>query len=571
MLFTSIAAVGAAFLPTAIAQFVPAPTDLKTVAGQYPVRYKEVPQGICETTPNVTSYSGYVDVSPNQHIFFWFFEARNVDPTTAPLTIWLNGGPGDPSMVGLFSDNGPCWVDYDGNLQYNEYSWNNVSNMIYIDQPTQVGLSYAGPINGYVDPDSGFTVTVPGDTCPDYAPADSCGTFSNGNASLTANSTTAAAPNVWMTLQGLMTAFPQYAREGVHLSTESYGGHYGPVFAEYFETQNSAKIAGAHSISLLSLSVGNGWFDPRIQYPAYYNYTVSPGNSYNYKPYDTATAEQVYNLFWGTGNCIDKLNDCNTRQIDEVCSDADNFCYAVESIFDTITGRDEYDIRELSPDPFPYTNFVAYLNTPKVQQAIGAFTNFSYSVTNLGAGTTATAFGTTGDDARELGIIADCQKLLKQGVSILMYHGDADYNCNWLGGAEVAAEINATGWSGAGYQNISTPDDVVHGVVKQAGNYSFVRVYDAGHSVPFYKPLAALTMFERMLKNTDIATGTKAVTAAYRSTGPAKSTYVEGNSTIQLDVVDASCTYDTVTDVPDCSNGTSADTDSRKIKERKRR
>jgi len=181
-------------------------------------------------------------------------------------------------MVGLFSDNGPCWIDYDGFPQYNKYSWNNVSNMIYIDQPTQVGLSYTGPINGYVDPNTGYTVTVPNSVCPDYAPADSCGTYSNGNYSLTANATDAAAPNVWRTLQGFMGAFPQYSRNGVHLSTESYGGHYGPVFAEYFETQNAAKISGAHNISLQSLSVGNGWYDPRIQYPAYYNYvsTVPP-------------------------------------------------------------------------------------------------------------------------------------------------------------------------------------------------------------------------------------------------------------------------------------------------------
>lgn len=295
MLFFKVATASAALvlLPAAVAQFVPAPTDLTSVVGgaNYTVRYKEVPSGICETTPGVKSYSGtrtilkgtywdangvsgYIDVDTNQHIFWWFFEARNVDPSTAPVTIWLNGGPGDPSMVGLFSDNGPCWVDYDGDLRYNKYSWNNVSNMIYIDQPTQVGFSYAGPINGYVDPDSGYTVTVPGMTCPDYAPADSCGTFSNGNLSLTANSTDAAAPNVWKTVQGLMGAFPQYARHGIHLSTESYGGHYGPVFAEYFETQNAANIAGAQKISLQSLSVGNGWYDPRIQYPSYYNYTV---------------------------------------------------------------------------------------------------------------------------------------------------------------------------------------------------------------------------------------------------------------------------------------------------------
>ena len=107
-------------------------------------------------------------MDPHQHIFFWFFEARNVDPTTAPLSIWLNGGPGDPSMVGLFSNNGPCGVDYNGDLTYNKYSWNNVSNMIYIDQPTQVGFSYSETVNGYIDPDTGATIVAPNNTCPDY-------------------------------------------------------------------------------------------------------------------------------------------------------------------------------------------------------------------------------------------------------------------------------------------------------------------------------------------------------------------------------------------------------------------
>lgn len=258
----------ALIVPAALAQFVPAPTDLTTVTGgPYKVRYKQVPSGICETTPGVKSFAGYVDVDDNQHLYFYFIEARNVDPTTAPLTVWLNGGPGDPSLVGLFSNNGPCMIDYNGNVQYNKYSWNNASNMIYIDQPTQTGLSYSVPLNGYIDPVSGYFVTLPSAVCPDYVDPSSCGTFSNGNLSQTANSTPAAAPNVWKTLQGLAGAFPQYARKNVALSTESYGGHYGPVFAEYFETQNAAKIPGAVNVSVNALSVGNGWFDPVIQYP----------------------------------------------------------------------------------------------------------------------------------------------------------------------------------------------------------------------------------------------------------------------------------------------------------------
>lgn len=76
----------------AVAQFVPAPTDLTTKEGYagINVRYKQVPQGICELDPNVKSYSGYADVDDDQHVFWWFFEARNQDPSDAPLTVWVS-------------------------------------------------------------------------------------------------------------------------------------------------------------------------------------------------------------------------------------------------------------------------------------------------------------------------------------------------------------------------------------------------------------------------------------------------------------------------------------------------
>ena len=66
------------------------------------IRYKEPgKEGICETTPGVGSYAGYVDLSPTSHTFFWFFEARQ-NPESAPITLWLNGGPGSDSQIGLF-------------------------------------------------------------------------------------------------------------------------------------------------------------------------------------------------------------------------------------------------------------------------------------------------------------------------------------------------------------------------------------------------------------------------------------------------------------------------------------
>lgn len=66
------------------------------------IRYKQPGlEGVCETTPGVNSYSGYVDLAPDAHTFFWFFEARH-NPAEAPLTVWLNGGPGSDSLIGLF-------------------------------------------------------------------------------------------------------------------------------------------------------------------------------------------------------------------------------------------------------------------------------------------------------------------------------------------------------------------------------------------------------------------------------------------------------------------------------------
>lgn len=35
------------------------------------------------------------------------------------------------SMLGLFQELGPCAVDPKGDLVYNEYAWNNVSNMLF--------------------------------------------------------------------------------------------------------------------------------------------------------------------------------------------------------------------------------------------------------------------------------------------------------------------------------------------------------------------------------------------------------------------------------------------------------
>lgn len=489
--------------PVIAAQFVYAPSDLTSIKSyaNTTVRYKKVTPGICEIDPTIKSFSGYVDISPGEHIFFWFFETRHGDPTQAPLTAWISGGPGSSSMRGLFQENGPCTIDSNGDVHSNPYSWSNKSNMLYIDQPVGVGFSYSSPIQGELGREI--------------------------------NSTVAAAPRFWKTLQGFMGAFPQYSQKEFHLATESYGGHFGPVFSDFIATQNEKNLPRACKIYQKSLLIGNGWYSPLVQFQAHYNFTVSPGNTYDYAPFNESVASQLYLNLYGPGNCVDRLKDCKTRGDDETCRAADGFCVdEVESLYKIHLNRNEFDIRELESHHFLTSFYREYLNDPAVRSAVGVAKNYSGLSDSVIA-----AFEATGDDARDLDTLENVAELIKKDIRVTMYAGDADYNSNWLGGEAVAQQVGlkatAGGFAAAGYMNISTPDQLVHGQVKQSGGFSFVRVYDSGHEVPAYQPLASLAIFERTISGRDIATGRIPTYNCFRTPGPTRSIFRQGNSTIQ--------------------------------------
>jgi vitellogenic carboxypeptidase-like protein len=101
---------------------------------------------------NFTSYSGYftVNETTGSNMFFWYFPAQNGN-ASAPLLLWLQGGPGASSMFGLFSENGPFTVAADGaSLIANPYTWNTEFSLIYIDNPVGAGFSFTQSNSGYV-------------------------------------------------------------------------------------------------------------------------------------------------------------------------------------------------------------------------------------------------------------------------------------------------------------------------------------------------------------------------------------------------------------------------------------
>ncbi|KAI7557489.1 Carboxypeptidase S1, partial [Hortaea werneckii] len=316
----------------ALAQFPPEPEGIKVLRSKFDnnvtISYKET--DICETTPGVHSYAGYVNLPPGSladlgeandypiNTFFWFFEARK-DPLNAPLSIWMNGGPGSSSMLGLFVENGPCFVNPDSNSTYlSDWSWNNEVNMLYLDQPVQVGLSYDGLQNVTLDLLEG-DVTLLNDTdpIPEQNSTFLVGTYPTRESNRTALGTENAAIALWHFAQTWFQEFPGYHPNDsrISIATESYGGRYGPAFAAFFEEQNQRIENGTWSvegeqyvINLDTLLIINGCIDRPTQWPGYP--MMAFNNTYGIESVNETIHEQMLDALYRDGGCLDQIEDC---------------------------------------------------------------------------------------------------------------------------------------------------------------------------------------------------------------------------------------------------------------------
>ncbi|KAJ5134652.1 hypothetical protein N7448_000328 [Penicillium atrosanguineum] len=538
--------------------FPPAPEGLKIVNSKHEegvkISYKE--PGICETTPGVRSYSGYVHLPPGTledvnieqkypiNTFFWFFEARH-NPKNAPLSIWMNGGPGSSSLVGLMQENGPCLVNADSNsTELNPWSWNNYVNMLYIDQPNQVGFSYDVATNGTFDQlGAGWNVSKWEHGVPVQNNTFYVGTTTSQNAQASANGTENAARSLWHFAQTWFTEFPHYKPhdDRVSIWTESYGGRYGPAFTAFFQEQNEkiekgtiAAASESHYIHLDTLGIINGCVDLLVQEPTYPK--MAYNNTYNIETINQTVYENALDAWSRPGGCKDLIMNCralaaegdphmhgNNETVNKACHKADSFCSnQVEGAYVTYSERGYYDITHKDPDPFPPSYFLGYLNQNWVQGALGVPINYTESVDSVYVG-----FSSTGDYPRSdvHGYIDDIAYVLDSGIKVALVYGDRDYACNWIGGEDVSLLVNhkeADGFRDAGYTPLRTNKTYVGGQVRQHGNFSFTRVFEAGHEVPAYQPETAYHIFYRALFNRDLATG-KVDTArnkSYSTAGP---------------------------------------------------
>ncbi|KAG1331790.1 serine carboxypeptidase II-3 [Cocos nucifera] len=165
-------------------------------------------------------YAGYVTVDQRagRALFYYFVQAVG-DPSSKPLLLWLNGGPGCSSLgYGAMQELGPFRVMSDGKTLFrNPFAWNRVANVLFLESPAGVGFSYSN-------------------TTSDYSKSGDRRT----------------AEDNYVFLVNWMERFPEYKGRDFYIAGESYAGHFVPHLATTILQQKNNTI-----IRLKGIMIGN--------------------------------------------------------------------------------------------------------------------------------------------------------------------------------------------------------------------------------------------------------------------------------------------------------------------------
>ncbi|KAJ2162998.1 hypothetical protein GGF46_000184 [Coemansia sp. RSA 552] len=419
--------------------------------------------GVCDA--GVKQLSGYLDTAEDRHFFYWFFEAQmKPKGASAPLVVWLNGGPGCSSMVGALAELGPCQVTPDGQgTEPNPYGWNQYANLLFVDQPTNVGFSYGTPVSD----------------------------------------TAAAAEDIVALLLLFYETYPEYDNSDLHIFGESYAGHYIPAIGAAILDHNSrSDETHQRTLPLASVGIGNGFINPRNELK--YLSKMACNSTYpSTLPQEICDEMDVDYQF-----CAKKIDACYSTNKASLCTNAKDYCStAVQSqYYSQDIAMNPYDVRsKCTKPPLCYDAIymaTEFLNSTEVQQALHAQeTNFVACSNDV-----ASAFAKKFDVFRSFD--GDLAKILEAGIRALIYNGDADWICNWYGVKSTLMEMD---WSGQEEFNraVDQPwlaDGEGVGEVRTGNNLTFIRVFESGHMVPHDQPKVALDMLAHWITYREFTT-----------------------------------------------------------------
>ncbi|KFM77202.1 Lysosomal protective protein, partial [Stegodyphus mimosarum] len=432
------------------------PDEVETLPGlKYPINFKH--------------YSGYLNATNGKFLHYWFVESQR-SPSSDPVVLWMNGGPGCSSLDGFLSELGPFHVLADGRTLYNNtYSWNRVANVLFLEAPAGVGFSYSQDQRYDTDDD----------------------TVSYDN---------------YLAIQHFFKKFPQFKKNDFYITGESYGGIYIP-------TLSVRVLTGPADINFKGFAVGNGYLDATnltnsIVFFAYYHGLIGPKlwsrlSSYCcsgtasqetcnfYSPSSTKCNEaiqEVTEIVDGSGlNVYNLYADCEktSERISRYAVDKRNILRHFPKPNYTYKFRDD-------PPCIDSSNVRKWINQPSVRKALHIPLKVQpWEVCSLDVEIGYKRIYNT--------MRPQILQLIKSGILRgLIYNGDVDMACNFLGDEWFTYGL---GLKVTKDYEIWKFNDQVAGFVKSYGNLTFLTVKGSGHMVPQDKPGPAFKMISSFLSN----------------------------------------------------------------------
>uniref|UniRef100_A0ACD5UAF6 Uncharacterized protein n=2 Tax=Avena sativa TaxID=4498 RepID=A0ACD5UAF6_AVESA len=218
-------------------------------------------------------YSGYVTVDEsNGRSLFYYLVLSERDPAADPVVLWLNGGPGCSSFDGSLQFRAREHSRRAPKLQLNPYSWSKVSNIMYLDSPAGVGMSYSLNKLDY--------------TTGDMKTAADAHTF----------------------LLKWFELYPELQSNSFYISGESYAGIYIPTLAD--EVVKGTRKALKPRINFKGYLIGNGATDKDYDFNSFVPFAHGMGLISTDLFEDVSAA--CHGTFWG------KVSDVCQEKIERV-------------------------------------------------------------------------------------------------------------------------------------------------------------------------------------------------------------------------------------------------------------
>ncbi|XVE52080.1 hypothetical protein DITRI_Ditri02bG0092300 [Diplodiscus trichospermus] len=415
-------------------------------------------------------FAGYIDLDEKagSSLFYYFVEAES-DPMTKPLTIWLTGGPGCSSVGDGFASVGPFVTTNNARgLQRNLFSWNKVSNLLFIDSPIGAGWSYSN-------------------TSSDY---------SNGDDSTN--------KNLMTFILKWYEKYPDFKSRDVYLAGSSFAGHFVPNFANSLLDYN--KQSNGLKINVKGLALGNPMLRKKLDIRSRFDFFFSRGmisSELHQEIEKECNAIDENNYYANTGTnwtaaCTELMSKAPL-----VAFKTDDPGIAESKLFDVLRDQCSGTLEELkSGKEVSMVSYEVemclplradfYFNLPEVQTAFhGNRTKLSYAW----KGCFADNFKYNETD-KDRDMLPALKNILQQSIPIIIFSGDQDGIIPTMGTIKhlkkLAEELNLQ----------VTKDEAWKHENKDGGwkySYgdllSFWTVKGANHHVTFSRPSEALSLF----------------------------------------------------------------------------